>query len=157
MTETILKSNFGTARLSDTPPGFYAIISTKPIFSASYVIFFQAIFQPSFSLDERQQRVKVLCWYARIYICNRFSLYPTIFEPETRNMQVTYFKGKGLPLTLHVVYATKISVTSMKFVTNKNPKSTPNAWKKAFFSFWIVLFDRFRQKTLLCTNIHFQY
>lgn len=73
MTETILKSNFGTAWLSDMPPGFYTIICTKLIFSASYVIFFQAISQPSFSLDERQQRVKVLSWYARIYICNRFS------------------------------------------------------------------------------------
>jgi len=58
MTETILKSNFGTAWLNDMPPGFYTIISTKPIFFASYVALFQAISQPSFSPGERQQRVK---------------------------------------------------------------------------------------------------
>lgn len=126
MSETILKSNFGTVWLSDLPPGFYPIISTKPIFSASYVIFFQAISQSSFSLDEMQQRVKFLSWYARIYICNRFSFWITVFEPETLNMQVTYFKGKVLALTLYVVYATKIPVTSIKFFKDKNAKSTPN-------------------------------
>lgn len=40
-------------------------------------------------------------------------------------MQVTYFKGKVL--TLYVVYATRIPMTSIKFVKDKNAKSTPNA------------------------------
>lgn len=42
-------------------------------------------------------------------------------------MHVTYFKGKVLILTLYVVYATRIPVTSIKFVKDKNAKSTPNA------------------------------
>lgn len=41
-------------------------------------------------------------------------------------MQVTYFKGKILTLTLYVVCAIRISVTSIKFVQHKNAKSAPN-------------------------------
>lgn len=42
-------------------------------------------------------------------------------------MQVSYFKGKVLTLTLYVVYATSIPISSIKFVKDKNAKSTPNA------------------------------
>lgn len=41
-------------------------------------------------------------------------------------MQVTYFKGKILTLTLCVVCAIRIPVTSIKFVEHKNAKPTPN-------------------------------
>lgn len=41
-------------------------------------------------------------------------------------MQVPFFKGKILTLTLYVVHETRIPVTSIKFVKDKNAKSTPN-------------------------------
>lgn len=115
---------------------------TKPIFYATYVILFQAISHPSFSLDERQQRVNS---YPDVpeYTYVLVSKYLNIWAWDSE--LATTFKGKAPTLILYAIYSTGTSLTSMKFVQDKNAMSASNTEKKTFFPFWTLLYDRCRK------------
>lgn len=117
---------------------------TKPIFSATYVILFQAISHPSFSLDERQQRVKSypdVPEYTYVLVSKHLHIWAWDSELAT-----TRFKGKAHTLILYAIYSTGTSLTSMEFVQDKNAIDSSNTDKKTFSLFWTLLYDWCRKK-----------
>lgn len=117
---------------------------TKPIFSATYVILFQAISHPSFSLDERQQRVNSypdVPEYTYVLVSKHLNIWAWDSELAT-----THFKERAPTLILYAFYSTGTSQTSVKFVQDKNAIPSSNIEKKTFFPFWTFLYDRCRKK-----------